>query len=203
MRQVTAANTLLVVLLICAGGIAAAAETAPESPETSRLSASGGYTTVELAQLLDDVGRKSNKQFLVDARVPARVVVGTVDLKRVTYPLLLSILRNNGYAAVPGQGVVSVVPAAGMRTYASPIVNKDDGSIADDEWVTRIIPVKQADPVQLVPILRPLLPQEAHLAAMAPSRSLLIVDRYGNVKRITAIVQELDVAPKHPPSDQP
>jgi general secretion pathway protein D len=159
------------------------------------VSPTGGYATVELAELLDEVARKSNKQFLVDVRVPSRVVIGTLDVKRVTYPALLSILKNNGCAAVTVQGAVNVIPAAGIRTYPLPIVNKDDSSIADDEWVTRIIRVKQAEAAQMVPILRSLLPQEAHLAAMVPSNSLLIADRYANVKRITEIVQTLDVAP--------
>jgi len=198
MRPITAIRSLFAALVICAWGFAATAE----STSADASHASGpGYATVDLAELLDDVGRKSSKQFLVDARVPARVVVGTVDPKRVTYAQLLTILKNNGFAAVPGPGVVSIVPTSGVRTYAVPIVNKDDGSIADDEWVTRVIPVKLTDANQLVPILRSLLPQEAHLASMPPSHSLLIVDRYANVKRVTAIVQELDVAPKKPVSD--
>jgi hypothetical protein len=40
-------------------------------------------------------------------------------------------------------------------------------------------------------ILRPLLPQFAHLAALPPSK-LVIVDRYANVQRITAIAESLD-----------
>jgi general secretion pathway protein D len=200
MRQVAAIRALFAALVICACTAAGAAE-APGTEVAAQANGAGGYATVALAELLDDVGRKANKQFLLDARVPSRVVVGTVDVKRVTYPMLLTILKNNGFAAVPGPGVVNIVPTANVRTYASPLVNKDDGSIADDEWVTRVIPVKQTEAAQLVPILRALLPVEAHLAAMSPSRSIVMVDRYANVKRITAIVQELDVAPKKPVSE--
>jgi general secretion pathway protein D len=199
MRQVAAIRSLFAVLVMCACGAAAAAEST--SPAETSHAGAPAYATVDLSELLNDVGRKSNKQFLLDARVPSRVVVGTVDVKRVTYPMLLAILKNNGFAAVPGPGVVNIVPTSGVRTYALPVVNKDDGSIADDEWVTRVIAVKQTDAAQLVPILRSLLPGEAHLAAMPPSHSLVMVDRYANVKRITAIVQELDVAPKKPVSD--
>ena len=201
MRQVTAVLRLFSALLICAaiGGVATAAESASTSAEARISTPTGGYATVDLAELLDEVARKANKQFLVDARVPSRMVVGTIDVKRVTYPLLLSILRNNGCAAVTLQGAVNIIPTAGVRTYPLPIVNKDDSSIAEDEWVTRVFRVKQADAAQMVPILRGLLPQEAHLAAMVPSNSLLIVDRYANVKRIAEIVQTLDVAPTRTP----
>jgi len=52
---------------------------------------------------------------------------------------------------------------------------------------------------QLVPILRPLLPQYAHLAALPYENTLLIVDRYANVKRIEAIVKALDVGTPYKP----
>jgi type II secretory pathway component GspD/PulD (secretin) len=203
MRQVTASlRTLLAACALCSvlGGTALAADPPAVSSDTSRVAslAAPSFPTADLADLLREVERKSSKSFLVDARVPEKVVVGTYDPKRVTYPVLLSILRNNGCAAVTVQGVVNVIPYAGVRTYPLPILNKD-GSIADDDWITRIIRVKQADAAQLVPILRPLLPQEAHLAAMSPSNSLIIADRYANVKRITEIVQALDVTPTRPP----
>ena len=201
MRPVTAIPRVFPALLLCAAmsGAAIAAENTPFVPENRIMQPTGGYATVELAELLDEVGRKANKQFLVQAQVPSRVVVGTVDIKRVTYPMLLAILKNNGCAAVSAQGAVNIIPTAGVRTYPLPIVNKDDSSIADDEWISRVIRVKQAEAAQMVPILRALLPQEAHLAAMVPSNSLLIVDRYANVKRVTGIVQQLDVAPTRPP----
>ena len=55
----------------------------------------------------------------------------------------------------------------------------------------------------MVPVLRPLLPQAGHLSAMCGScepgaqnctncRQLIIVDRYANVQRITAIVKMLE-----------
>src|SRR5262245_48212203 len=135
MRQVAVIRALFAALIVCAGSVAAAAESANTSAETRANFGTGGYATVDLAELLDDVGRKSNKQFLLDARAPARVVVGTVDVKRVTYPQLLAILKNNGCAAVPGPSVVNIVPSANVRTYALPVVNKDDGSRSEERRV--------------------------------------------------------------------
>jgi type II secretory pathway component GspD/PulD (secretin) len=42
---------------------------------------------------------------------------------------------------------------------------------------------------QLVPLLRPMLPQQAHLVA-TPDK-LVIVDRYDNVRRIVEVAQAL------------
>jgi hypothetical protein len=149
------------------------------------------HPTVSLQPLLDRVARESKKEFLVDRRVATEIFLGGAKQDDVTYPVLLSILRANGLAAVEIEGRINIVPAYEVRSYATPIVPNEDNSIAADEWVTRILITTNVDAPFLVPILRPLLPQEAHLAAMPPNR-LIIMDRYANVQRITAMVKSLD-----------
>ena len=68
------------------------------------------------------------------------------------------------------------------------ILQNDDPSVSDHEVVSRVISLN-TDAAALVPIVRPLVPQYGHLAAVGAS--LLIVDRYDNVRRITALVDEL------------
>jgi general secretion pathway protein D len=77
-------------------------------------------------------------------------------------------------------------------------VQTDDTSIAADEWVTRVLTTTNIGAPQLIPILRPLLPQGAHLAAHADTNRLIVMDRYANVQRITAIVRALDVPSPRP-----
>jgi len=150
-----------------------------------------GLPTVPLQPLLDRVARAAKKQFLVDGRVSPEIYLGGARQEDVTYPLLLSILRLNDLAAVELEGRINVVRAFEVRFYATPIVQNDDDSIAADEWITRVLTTTNIDAAGLVPILRPLLPQAAHLAAMPPSR-IIVMDRYANVQRITAIVKSLD-----------
>jgi hypothetical protein len=54
--------------------------------------------------------QRQKKRFLIDDRVRATAVVDELDGIKVTYPILLSILRNNGLAAAPVEGVVNIVP---------------------------------------------------------------------------------------------
>ena len=49
-----------------------------------------------------------------------------------------------------------------------------------------MIDVKNVSAAQLVPILRPLIPQYGHLAAYPASNILIISDRASNVNRIDA-----------------
>jgi general secretion pathway protein D len=159
--------------------------------------------TVSLASLIERVARSSKKSFLVDPRVRAQVYLGNVREEDVTYPVLLQIMRLYGYAAFTVEGYVNVVPDALIRMSPVPMVQNDDKSIPADEWVSRIVTTTKKEASWMVPILRPLLPQSAHLSAMCGAcepgaqnctncRQLIIVDRYANVQRITAMVRMLD-----------
>ncbi|MEJ0040209.1 MAG: secretin N-terminal domain-containing protein [Gammaproteobacteria bacterium] len=77
------------------------------------------------------------------------------------------------------------------RTAPSPVVDGNDKH-ADSEIVTRVFRVKSVPALQLIPILRSLLPQSAHLAAVQCTNEILVVDTYANVRRIENIVATLD-----------
>jgi general secretion pathway protein D len=109
--------------------------------------------------------------------------------------VLLAILRANGFAAFESEGFVNVVPDSNIRFHA-PVVQTDDASIPADLYVTRVLTTVNVATPQLVPILRPLLPVSAHLAAHADVNKLIVMDRYENVKRISEIVRSLDVPPR-------
>ena len=154
-----------------------------------------GLPTVALEPLLQRVGRTANKKFLVDGHVSPQIYLGGVDANDVTFPLLLSILRANNLAVVEIEGRLNVISINEVRFYPTPIANSDDANIPADEWRMRVLPLTNIEAAQLVPILRPLLPQAAHLAAFPGSNQLLIMDRYANLKRIAEIVRALDKPP--------
>jgi general secretion pathway protein D len=118
----------------------------------------------------------------------------------VDYPTLLSILNVHGFAAVEQGGYVQVIPDANIRSRALPVMSGKE-SYADGEYVNKIITLKNLPAAQLVPLLRPLLPQVAHLVAMPCKNALLVTDVYASVQRIEKIARALDVGePYTPPS---
>jgi general secretion pathway protein D len=166
---------------------------APPAPAAPRIDPN--LPTVELAPLLERVERSSGKKFLVDPRLGTRLYLAGVEQNDVTYPVLLAILRANGFAAFESEGYVNVVPDANIRFHA-PLVQTDDASIPAELYVTRVL-TTASNPAFFVPILRPLLPQAAHLASHSESNQLIVMDRYENIKRITEIVRALDVPPRN------
>ena len=86
------------------------------------------------------------------------------------------------------------MPDANARQEPTRLLQRDDRSVPDDEVVTRVITLPGNNAAQLVPILRPMMPQYAHLAAFATDEAnskLIVTDTYANVRRITELVQTL------------
>lgn len=185
-------NTIaIVVLSVLLSGMADSA--LAEGGQSPAQAPPASIETVELRELLEVVAKKSGKEFLVDRRVPAEVVLGTIEIRDVDYAVLNTVLRNNGLAAAPSREAIRVVPVAYIRQYELPIVSHEDQGVPDDAWVTRILKLKNTAAARLVPLLRPLLPQAGHLVADADSNLLIVVAPFGMSERIASIVEEVDV----------
>ena len=109
------------------------------------------------------------------------------------YEAFLSILQVHGFVAVPSGNVDQdragreCAPGAGATTCRS-------RQLDSDEIVTQVIAVRNVNAAQLVPILRPLIPQYGHLVAYPASNMLIISDRASNVSRMMRIIQRIDQA---------
>jgi general secretion pathway protein D len=150
----------------------------------------------DLRALLREVGSKIHKHFVVDPRAPQSVDLGGLDHQDVTYPQLLSILQLNGWVVVADDGIMQVLPTTDARQAALPIVPPENIKTLDDEWITSVVPVKNISAAQLVPLLRPMIPQQGHLAALPDRNALIIVDRSANVRRLVELVRILENLPK-------
>jgi general secretion pathway protein D len=107
------------------------------------------------------------------------------------YQVFLSILKVHGFAAVPSGEVIKIVPDVNAKQDGIPTAN--DGSPGrGDEMVTRVVQVDNVAAAQLVPILRPLVPQQGHLAAYPATNVLIISDRANNVERLLTIIRRID-----------
>ena len=87
--------------------------------------------------------------------------------------------------------MIKIVPDLNARQEGSSEVVGNNPQ-RSERIVTAVIPTTYVNAAELVPVLRPLLPQEAHLAATARSDALVVADSSANVSRIMRIVRELD-----------
>ena len=147
---------------------------------------------VPIAHLIATVAKKTGKKFVLDPRVRGDVVLVGQDPANISYNDLLTILMVNGFAGIEAGGYVMVMPSANVRQEPLPQVTGKE-SYPDSEFVSKVIQVKSASAAQLVPILRPMLPQVAHLVALPCTNTLLIVDTFAKIQHIQSIIESLDV----------
>jgi general secretion pathway protein D len=149
--------------------------------------------SVPLVQLITDVAQKTGKTFLVDPRVRGDAVLVGPDRKNMDYARLLAVLQIHGFAAVEDKNHVRVVPDANARQLPMPLITGTEAR-PNAQYVSKVIAVNTLPAGLLVPILRPMLPQAAHLVAVTCTNVLLVVDTFDNVQRIEKMVRTLDTA---------
>jgi type II secretory pathway component GspD/PulD (secretin) len=166
-------------------GISSGAEPEPAAAGTN-------METVPITRLVDRVARKTGRQFIVDPRVRVDVPLAGLDVESVDYDRLLAILRVNMLVAVQEKGFVTIVPDANARQLAGRTFFDLGFKAGDDELVTVMLTAKNVCTAQVVPVLRPLMPQAAHLAAFPDANVIIINDRAANVRRIGEMFEKLD-----------
>jgi general secretion pathway protein D len=151
------------------------------------------FKDAELTQIAEAVSTATGKSFIIDPRVRGQVTMlsSTPMNPAAFYEAFLAILQVHGFIAVPAGNVVKILPDVNARQIPS-LDLPGQVSATSDEIVTQVIDVKNVSAAQLVPILRPMIPQYGHLAAYPASNILIISDRASNVNRIIRIIRRVD-----------
>ena len=146
----------------------------------------------DIQEFIEFVSDVTGTTIVIDPSVKGKVkVVSSKPVSKAElYDLFLSILDVHGYTAVRSGGVVRVIPNKNARS--APVDVISGTSIINDEYVTQVIRLKNVSAAKLIPVLRPLVPQQAHMAAYAPSNAIIISDVRANINRISEIIDRMD-----------
>ena len=170
--------------------VLAAMPLAIAAQEGSKMSAGSGG--VDIGEVIARFAKRSGKQIVIDPRVRAQVPLAGIELNDITYDQLLAILDVHQFAVSQSAGLLVVVPDAGARQFPGPVYTDVHFKAADNEIVTLLAQPKNDCAAFMVPVLRPLMPQAAHLAAEVQTNTLIINDRAVNARRIAELVEQID-----------
>lgn len=147
----------------------------------------------EIRQLIEQVSDITGDSFVVDPRVKGKVTVvsNTEMTEKEILEMFESVLRVHNFASVRTGKMVKIVPTQGAKQDNVPVERPESSS---DKIITQVIPVSFSSATELVPILRPMVPQYGHLAAVTSANALIISDHSVNVQRIIDIVKRIDTA---------
>jgi general secretion pathway protein D len=161
------------------------------------VSAAQEYTVnlkdTDIQEFIKFVADVTGTTMVVDPNVKGKVrVISSKPVSQAElYDLFLSILDVQGYTAVRSGQVIRIVPSKDARSSPVPIM-EDQAAVANDEYVTQVIRLDNISAAKLIPVLRPLVPQQAHMAAYAPSNAIIISDIRSNIGRIVDIIERMD-----------
>jgi general secretion pathway protein D len=151
------------------------------------------FVNADIESVVKAVGVITGKNFVIDPRVKGTVnIVSSKPVPRtLTYQILLSALRLQGFSAIEGQGVVKIVPEADAKQNFSVTTGKSL-TASGDRIITQVYPLQYESAAQLVPVLRPLIGPNNTIAAYPNTNTLVITDYADNVKRINKIIDSID-----------
>ncbi len=170
-----------------------ASAAAPGPEETWRLNLKDADIRAFVTQVADITGYS----FVVDPRVKGKVtVLSSAPMnKDEIYDLFLAVLQVHGFTAIPGEEAIKIVQQVDAKQSAESLGRF--AKIPSEQLITRVIQVNNANALELVPILRPLVAKYGHLAGVAAANALIVSDHAANVDRIEEIVRELDSPSKY------
>ena len=142
----------------------------------------------DIREFIDQVAQISGQTFVVDPRVKGQVSVVSNSPLTLTevYQLFLSVMATHGFSVITQGDQARIVPNAEAKADA------DAGRSAPDRLETRLIQVQHGSATELIPLIRPLVPQYGHLAAITTANAIIISDRTANIERIEDLLRQLD-----------
>ncbi|NNH76926.1 type II secretion system secretin GspD [Acinetobacter sp. ANC 5380] len=146
----------------------------------------------DLTAFINEVADITGKNFAVDPRVRGNVtVISNKPLNKAeVYELFLGVLNVNGVVAIPSGNTIKLVPDSNVKSSGIPYDGKQRAT--GDQIVTRVIWLENTNPNDLIPAIRPLMPQFAHLSAVAGTNALIVSDRANNIYQLETIIRNLD-----------
>jgi general secretion pathway protein D len=152
------------------------------------------FVNADIPSVIKAVGELTGRNFVVDPRVKGTVIITSARpvARDQVYPILLSALRMQGFAAIEGPGgVVKIVPEAEAKHNYSVTRGKDVNE-RGDRIITQVYPLQYESATQMMPVLRPLIGPNNVIAVLPNSNTLVITDYADNVRRLSAVISAAD-----------
>lgn len=157
---------------------------------------SASFKGTDIQEFINTVSKNLNKTVIIDPAVKGTITVRSYDMMNEDqyYQFFLSVLDVYGFAAIPmDNGVLKIIRSKDAKTAAGPVAS-DARPGQGDEVVTRVVPVNNVAARDLAPLLRQLNDNAGagSVVHYEPSNVLLMTGRAAVVRRLMAIVEQVD-----------
>ncbi|MFQ5559103.1 MAG: type II secretion system secretin GspD [Nitrospinota bacterium] len=166
---------------------------APEGKKTDQL-ITMDFKDADILSVIKFISELTEKNFLVDDKVRGKVTIFSPTKITIeeAYTVFKSILEVYGFTVVPSGKIVKVVPLAEAKQKSVQMLSSSENLLSEDRVITRLIPLKFIEANVLLPVVKPLLSNTSFVTSYMPSNTLIVTDLASNVKKLLAIVENLD-----------
>jgi general secretion pathway protein D len=178
--------------LALASGAGQAQQSEPPQPVPADDTVTLNFVNADIHAVVKAVSEMTGRNFLIDPRVQ-----GTVNIiaprpvpRNMVFPILLSSLRVQGFAAVGGDlGYVNIVPESDAKFYAGA---RDARRARGDQVVTEVFQLSHESAQSVVQTLRPLVTPNNVINAFPATNSIVITDYASNLERLRKVIATVD-----------
>jgi general secretion pathway protein D len=153
------------------------------------------FQNVDIPVLAKFISEITGKNFIIDESVRGKVTI--ISPTKVTpeeaYQAFQSALQIKGFTTVQTGKTIKIIPARNVRSDAPLTESQEPAVTRGDEYVTRMIKLKNVDASTLVQVIQPMVSHDGLVAAYPEDNTLIVTDDAYNVQRLLKIIGSLDV----------
>ena len=189
------AGAFAAALLICVGNLSCPAfgEDPAELPAHNTITMN--FQNVEIPVLAKFISEITGRNFIIDESVRGKITI--ISPSKVTpeqaYQIFQSALQVKGFTTVQAGKIIKIVPARNVRSSAALTESKVPAETKGDEYVTRMIRLKNIDAASVIGVIQPMVSHDGLVAAFPMDNTVIVTDDAYNVERLLQIIGSLDV----------
>lgn len=155
------------------------------------------FNNIELQAFTKFISDLTKKNFIIDDKVQGKITIvsPTKISKEEAYQVFLSVLEVKGFTAVETDNVIKIIPSREVRQSGVKVISDKEKDIRGEGFVTKIFHLSFVSPSEITKTITPLISKDGNIIAYAPTNALIVTDSYSNIKKLTDIVNILDIEP--------
>lgn len=150
------------------------------------------FVDADIESVIKAIGQITNKNFLLDPKVKGTISINTAKPvpRAMTYQILLSALRVQGFATVEENGYTSIVPEVDAKGKFT--ARLSSGKQSGGQIVTQVYVLKYENASQLINVVKPLLSPNSVINAYPGGNALIVTDYADNLSKIVKLIESID-----------
>ncbi len=155
------------------------------------------YPDAEILDVAKAIAKLTAKNFIYNPQdIKGRISV--VSQNQITvcdaWNAFLTALNLKGFALVPSGKYLRIERIANAKEKQTPIYSEKNKAPSNDEFITRVIPLRYIDATEFESAFRLWMPREARMQAYGQTNTIIITDTAAHINRMVELIQLLDVA---------